>query len=180
MHMLWFAGNQVSTGDQISNTAAETAFASVVPIIWANSDLGPNSGRSFKIKARGYYSCSATPGTLVLKAKIGSTILGATSAISLPSAGVTNQGWLLDAYAQIVSTGTSGKMSFQGEAFFNNGGSLIMADLINTVGSPPASPWGQITLNTQTAASLSLSMTFSTANAGNSITLTQLVCEEIW
>jgi hypothetical protein len=181
--MLWLAENTIQTGNQIANTASEAAFASVVPIIWNNADTGSNAGRSFRIKAYGYYSCIAgTPGTLSLRIKIGSVYLHPTApypSISLPTGGVTNQGWTLGAYSQIVSTGSSGKMSFQGEALFNNGGTPIMMDFINLAGSPPASPWGQIIVNTQTASNLSLAVAFSVANASNSITLTQLICEEI-
>jgi|GEM_PF-1542154 hypothetical protein len=109
MHMLWLADSTVPAGNQITNTAAETAFSSVAPVIWTNTDQGPNVGRSFKIEAYGYYSTAASsPGTLTFRVKLGTTLLHATvPALALP-ASVVNAGWAIKGYMQITKTGPAG------------------------------------------------------------------------
>jgi hypothetical protein len=180
MYRLISAENTVPTGNTVANSNVATSFASQAVILAANSDVTANSNRSFRITAFGYYSCQATPGNLTITANLGTFLLGTATITNLPSAGVTNAGWCLTAFMQIVETGsgTSGRVSFQGEMFLNGAhgsGGALMADMINT-GSGTS---GQITGNTQAAANFLLTVQWATASATNTITMSQLVVEEI-
>lgn len=175
MHRLLLAENQVQAANVIASTTAETIFASQIPLP-ANLDSLSNAGRLYRLRVCGYMSSLATtPGTLTLKLKWGTTILGASAAIQLPTAAMTNNHWELTALALICLTGTSGKIACQGGGFIDANGAPISFGLVN-VGTLAA---GQITVNTQNAANLNFTAQFSIANAVNSITLAQLICEEL-
>lgn len=176
MHVLLLKDVSVPTGNQISNTTTPTSFAWSIP--WpANTDTLANAHRTFKIKGFGSLSSAASgQGTLTLKFLWGSTALAATAAISMP-ASLNSAGWTLDAILRVCSTGTSGKISAQGFFILDNAGVSVSAGMVNA-GTGTS---GQITINTQNAASpgIQLQSTFSAASASNIITLLDMVIEEI-
>ena len=178
MHMLWLADNTVPAGNQIANTSVETGFASIVPILWANTDSGPNAGRSFKIEAYGTLSTAAsTPGTISFKFKLGSAVLHATvPAIQLP-AGVANAGWTIKGYLQIATTGTS--VSGVTNAATPSGTTLNFAStlagvvagmLVKDSTAPSVIPAGTtVTSTTSTTVTLSQAVSGTGAGVGDTI-----------
>lgn len=192
MHMLWNFDNQIPTGNQIANTTTATAFASQVPIIWSNTDAGPNAGRAFRLRARGFLSTVAAPGTLTIQIKLGSQVLsqfttGTAPAPALP-ASLGNADWEIMAEFLIAATGTNistgGHLAFMGRMDINNGGTVLRNALLPNSTTALTNPPGtgtanQIQMNTQTAASLSIVVTFSVANTGQNITLHHLDLEEV-
>ncbi len=144
----------------------------------ANSDALGNAGRVFKLKARGLITTAASaPGTLALKVLIGATILATGTSVTLPTS-LTNGGWTLEGELTVATTGTSGKVAFNGEFKINNSASApIIVDLLNpTIGTLTGTS-NQITVNTQAAQNIIIQETMS-ANV-NTITLMQLIVEEI-
>lgn len=171
MHYLQLAENTVQTGNSITATGA-TAFASVVPILATNTDTLFNSNRTFMLKAYGYLSTVGSPGTLIFTVLSGATTIGTFTTITLP-ASLTTKGWTMDLVVQIATTGTSGKVSCQGLFVLDNAGAGVTAGCVN-VGTGVT---GQVTVNTQTAQSLSIVNNFNTAS--NTIVMTQLLAEEV-
>ena len=174
-HRLLLAENTVQTGNVIANTTTETTFASQIPFP-ANLDNLSNAGRLYRLRADGYISSLVTtPGTLTLKIKWGAMLLAASAAIQLPATALNNNHFELTATALICLTGTSGRIACQGGGFIDAAGAPISFGFVN-IGTGTG---GQITVNTQSAANLNVSATFSVANAANSVTLAQLICEEL-
>jgi hypothetical protein len=186
-YRLLLAENTVQAANVIANTVTETAFVSALPV-WQNLDgvsnvaiPGSNAGRMIKLKCFGYISSLVTtPGTLTLKLKWGATIIGQTAAIQLPAAAMVNNAWELDAFILIVEAWTSGRIACQGTGWMdmglNSGAAAMLPFAMLNVGTVKT---GQVVVNTTLAASITLTAQFSIANAANSITLSQMIAEEV-
>ena len=174
-YRLLLAENTVQAANVVASTAAETAFASVVPIP-GNTDVLSRAGRFYRLRADGYMgSLVTTPGTLTLKIKWGSTILASTGAVQLPASAMTNKHWEFVAGILVATTGTSGKIACQGGGLIDANGAPISFGFVNT----GTGATGQITVNTQTAANISVTAQFSISDAANTITLAQLLVEQL-
>lgn len=186
-YRLILAESTVQVGNVIASTASETAFSSSLPV-WQNLDgignaaaPGTNAGRLIKLKCHGYISSLVTtPGTLTLKLKWGTTIIGQTAAIQLPAAAMVNNHWELDCFILLVEAWTSGRIACQGGGWMdmgiNSGAASMLAFGFVNAGTVKT---GQIVVNTTLAASITLTAQFSIANAANSITLAQMIAEEV-
>lgn len=186
-YRLLLAENTVQVLNVVANTVTETAFASALPV-WQNLDgignasaPGTNAGRLIKIKCHGYISSLVTtPGTLTLKLKWGAVIIGQTAAIQLPAAAMVNNHWELDAFILIVEAWASGRVACQGGGWMdigiNSGAAAMLPFAFVNTGTVKT---GQIVVNTTLAASITLTAQFSVANAANSITLAQMIAEEV-
>jgi hypothetical protein len=160
MYKLWLAENTLQSGNTLANPTTPTAFASACSIIWANSDSGANAIRNFTLKAYGTVTFGAAA-TLSLTLKIGSTVL---ATLTTPSSGgaLGPVPFVIDGTVQINSSGPSGSMIAQMILMVLNGSPYLNVGAINT---------SNTTVNTQNAASLSISASFSVSNSSNSITL---------
>lgn len=173
MFFLRLADNTVPAGNSFNTSAAENNFASAWPLP-ANSESLSNAGRTYVMKAYGYISSlGSSPGSLTLKVKWGATVLGTATISTLPTS-LSSAGFMLDALVTVCTTGTSGKVSCQGFVTLDNVNVGVTAGIVNT-GTVAT---GQITVNTQTAANLQISETFSVSSASNIITLSQLLIGE--
>jgi hypothetical protein len=156
------ANTSVPGGNTVANTTTETNFAS-------NYSLPANycqPGRVIKITAQGIYSSTGSP-QLNIRVKLGSTVL-ATSQNMNPGA-VSSHSWIT--YFQIIcdTTGVSGTVEGQGvTTIFTGGASDSDNEMQNT---------GTITVDTTTAQTVQMSSQWTVANAGNTITLRQLIIE---
>lgn len=174
--ILRLANNTVPTGNQLANPTTKTLFADTY-LVPSNSYAGSGTGIVYRFKAFGYLSSlvSATPGNLQLNIEIGGTVLG-TSTVTLPTAGLTNAGFMFDGVVIVCATATTGPtMSCQGFTIVDNAGAAITAAMVNT----GTTTTGQKSINTQTGGALGMSTLFSATSATNTITLTQLIVEEI-
>jgi hypothetical protein len=105
----WVETLAAAQGDGTALTAS-TAETSLLPA-QAKITLPPNYfdhvGQSFEILAMGRCSTVVTtPGTLTLKAKLGSTVLVTTGAITLTTTAQTNDTWSLRALGTVRSVGS--------------------------------------------------------------------------
>ena len=176
MELLRVANNTVPSGNQITNVTAKTYFADNWPLP-SNTDNGSNTGRTFRVQAFGYISSLVTtPGTLTLALNVGTTAICSTAAIQLPAVALSNAGFKLDAVAVLCTSGTSGKWSAQGFVTFDPQAVTFVSNygMVNT----GTAATGQISINTNTAALLQLSATFSVQSASNIITATQILIYE--
>ena len=154
-----------AAADIISNTSAETLFSNYY-ISEANSYVTDNSARFFDIEAYGVLSTLVTtPGTLTMKLKWGSTIIGATAAVQLPAAALSQTGWHFQGKIRIGLTGTSGLVVGFGAFTIDNAN----VDIISIMTNPGTGQTGYKTVNTQTLANVGLSATFSIASTSNII-----------
>lgn len=164
-----------NSGNTIANTATETAFFN--SFIWrANQDANSRS-LHYKLAYKGFYSSMAgTPGTLTFRLRWGSaaftspsttTLIAASNPITLP-ASQSNQLWTLDLDFTVRNrgTGTNGKVVAIGRPMLN-WGSVPIIDQMPAIGSDAS-----ISLDTTLEAKITLTAQFSTADASNSIILT--------
>lgn len=126
-------------------------------------------GKTLRITATGVYgSMAGSPGALQFKLKFGAAVIlndtGATMSASL-----TNRGWRAVAEVTCRSTGSSGTVFSQGVQTRNTTGTA--AQLIDWEST------AAVTVNTTASMAIDLTATFSTADAANTITLTNLVAE---
>jgi hypothetical protein len=186
-HRLILAENTVQVGNVVANTVTATAFSSALPV-WQNLDgvsnvvaPGTNAGRLIKLKCHGYISSLVTtPGTLQLTLKWGAVVIGQTALIQLPAAAMVNNHWELDAFILVVEAWSSGRIACQGGGWMdmglNSGAAAMLPFAFVNTGTVKT---GQIVVNTTLAASITLTAQFSIANAANSITLAQMIAEEV-
>ncbi len=150
----------------ITNTAVETVFTTSYTIPADNCV----PGRVYRIIARGNYSTTTTAPTLNIKVKAGATILATTNATAT-SASAANRQWTLQSDVICQTAGVSGTVEAAG--IFTRATSAVLAaswELRNTA---------PITLNTTIAQALTVTAQFNTANAGNTIRVSEMTIESM-
>lgn len=159
------ANTTVPAGNTVANTATETSFTNTYNI--AANDCIP--GRVYNVVARGVYGTTTTAPTLLMKLKLGTTVLtqtGGGTALNT-TANMTNQQWTLRADIICNTTGASGTVEAQG--MFERATSNIANAPWSMINTAP------ITVDTTTAQSLQISAKWNTANAANTITMRQFI-----
>ena len=145
----------------VANTAAETNFNSTYTIL-ANSIQRPTV---FSIKLWGVYS-AAVASTLRGKVKLNTTAILDTGALTGLAAS-TNLGWSADFNILFQSIGASAVIDAQGFLQFSTAATTAL-----TVNVPNINT---MTIDTTIDQIISLSATWNTASASNSITLRQMI-----
>ncbi len=160
--------NQASLpgGDTVTNTTSEGTFTENYTI--PANDCQP--GRVYSIVAQGTLSTAATPGTLLLRLKIGSVTIVSTPTSTVTS-NLSSRGWRIDAQVTCITAGSSGTLEGHGMAQWGASSAL------DTIAGLDMVTTSQSTVNTTTNQNLQLSATWGTAFAGNSITLRQFVAQ---
>lgn len=155
----------------IANSAIESSILGTVTV---GDNIIPAArlsvGSIIKIKACGYYSSlSSSPGTLQLKAKLGSTVVFDTGALSILS-NSSNDYWELEGILTVQTQGASGKIIGQAKAKFFNTAGLQTANypIVNTA---------QISIDTTVSQTFDLTSTWSTASTSNVITSTNVILD---
>lgn len=148
----------------VANTTAETALSSTGE---GSLTLPANYlrvGRTIRVKAWGYHSSTAGP-TIRIRIKLGSTTVLDTTAIN--SGNGTNKMWTVDGVITCRTTGGSGTVFGQGfYAELHPSGTTD--SMVNT---------GATTVDTTATQAISVTAQWGTANAGNTITCTNLTVE---
>jgi hypothetical protein len=155
-------GNTISS---VGNANTEVNFAS-------NYSLPADycqPGRVIRVAASGTYGNSGAA-AMTLRVKFGTTVIGVTPSTS-PNGAVTGPAeW--NTYFNIIcdTAGSSGTVEGQGYTnfFLANGQDSVTEAMTNSA---------TITINTTTTQTVQMSIVFSAANAGNTITMRQLIIE---
>lgn len=155
--------NQTVSGT-CANTTAETTIS--------NTGVGTltlpanflSIGKTLRIKISGFFSSVSAP-TLRLKIKAGSTVLLDTTAVALGNH--TNAGFSINAEVTCRTIGAGGTVFSQG-VFYEIGGTKNSHKMVNTSAT---------SLSTTVSQALSVSAQWGTANAGNTITLSNLMVQ---
>jgi len=148
----------IAGGDTIANNAAATVFASV----WSMPANFLTVGRVVTVKAQGVYgSLLAAAGNLTLDLIVGATVLATTGAQAL-TVNLNNVYWCVEGEFCCITTGAGGTVEAQARA------TLETTPLLSNVeGMPNAAV---VALNTTVAKNVGVQVTFSVANAANTIT----------
>lgn len=173
----------VADGTQVSNTAVETIVSPDfnIPAYY----MVP--GRTLTIWAFGLVSnvVTAQP-TITFKVRWGGlsgAVLLASGAQSTSSTAFTNALWMLDARIVCRTAGASGLFMSGGQCAVFNVDSAVAGNLkealLGSAGNPGASGNTTVTVDTTSAKLLSVSVTFSAANASNNLTCQQRIIQVI-
>ena len=122
------------------------------------------AGKTLKIRALGYHSSTASP-NITLRFKLGSTTVLTTGTIS--SGNATDEAWICDAFLTCRTTGATGTVIGQGY-YDELHGVGSTGGMVNTAAT---------TIDTTASQAISLTVEWGTANAGNTISCTNLVIE---
>ena len=147
----------------VANTVTETALTSTGVGTLTIPAYGPIIGKTYKFKAFGYHSSTAAP-NLTMKVKLGSTVILTTGTHAVHNP--TNGQWELDGMFTFRTLGSSGTIFSQGR-FYD---ATDFVPIVNTATT---------TISTIVDQAISITATWGTANAGNTITLTNLTIEEL-
>lgn len=122
-------------------------------------------GKTFKVVARGYYSNTGTP-TLTIKLKAGSTVLLTSGAITTTTS-ASNRAFVFNGLVTVYSLGASGTVRGQGE--------------VSELGSAVTGIASTSTVTVDSTANNTLNLTaqWGAASSSNTITITNLVVEEL-
>jgi len=153
------------TAVTVANTTSETTLVSTGEGALTIQKNSFAAGKTFKVKAMGFYSTTGTP-TITFKFKAGSTVLVNSGALAT-SNDTSNAGFSFEALVTVYSVGASGTTYGQGVCIQDN---LAPQLATNT---------STVTLDTTVNQALNLTVTWSAASASNTITLTNLVIEEL-
>lgn len=160
---LAYVNVSVPGGNTVANTVTETAFASTYTIP-ANA---LQQASVINVKAAGVYSTDATPPTVRIRVKLGSTTILDSGVVTLLA--VTDSGWWLDGQAAIFAAGGSGSLDAQGLFVLNTGsGTSLAINLENTAA---------ISIDTTANQAVTITVEWGTADADNTITMRQMA---IW
>ncbi len=149
----------------IANSVAETAISSTgvgTLTLPANFFV---AGKSLRISGSGFHGATASP-NLTIKIKFGSTVILTTGAIV--TGNDTNGGFSIYAEIACRTTGVSGTVMAQGSYVETSSTSARAYGMVNTAAT---------TVNTTTTQTITVTAQWGTANALNTITLTNLDIE---
>lgn len=163
---LVYQDGTVPAGNTVTNTVADTAFASSYTIP-ANSLV---VGNVLRVELSGVYSTALVAPTLTVKFKVEGTTVLATAAINTLVGSSTNLGWTATAMFIVTVIGASGSLECQGLAILSTNAvaaAALTENLTNTaaIGS----------INTTGTLAVTASVVWGTASASNSITARQMV-----
>jgi hypothetical protein len=161
--------NQVGGG--VSGTASEVAFGSNYTI--PANDCTP--GRIYTIYVRGTYNTTATAPTIILRIKMDSTVLAATTNTTVVAGSAVALGWELEGQVICDTAGASGTVDAQGYETFVNIGSGQGAT--SRAEQNPAGASSTVTIDTTTSHTLQVSAQWGTASATNYIIARQVIVE---
>lgn len=158
-----------TTADKtVSNTTSETSlFASGVGslTIKANSLV---AGKSYLIKLYGYISTASIAPNWEIQTKVGGTTIASTTAVAA-HVSLSNRRVEIMTILTCRTTGTSGTIAAQGSFGYNTSGTnSIVREMLNT---------GLATIDTTADQTLDVTFTWSAANTGNTITITNATIE---
>ena len=167
---------QTIPGILFTSTADATVTNTVIETTIIGSGVGtttlPGSffavGKTIRITVRGKYSDAIVPGTLNIKIKYGTTVLLTTGA-QTPTGTLTNEGFEVSGIITCRTTGATGTVYSQGD-FINYTAATTHAswEMTNTAAT---------TIDTTASAALDVTVTWGTADAGNTITSTNVILE---
>ncbi len=158
------SNTSIPSGNTITNTTTETAFASTCTI--AANTL--SAGDVIRIKLWGVYSNTLTPPTVTQKIKMGSTTLASTGAVTT-GASASDKGWSSEMYILVLSTGASGTIDAQGYAEYATAATTAL-----TINNSNASA---LSIDTTTDQAISATMQWSVASSSDTVTLRHMVVE---
>ncbi len=151
-----------ATPDTVANTAAETAFA---PDYTAAAD-DLEVGDVLRVTLRGAFGTDATPPTLQLIGYLNAVAVFDTTALTLPTGGLVDAGWVTSFDVIVTADGVSGSVEVQGQ--------VLLDELSKAI---PAT--ADFTVNTTIPQVLTVSVTWGTADTDNTITLRQWSVERL-
>lgn len=122
------------------------------------------AGKTIKIRALGYHSSTASP-NITIRVKLGSTTILTTGAIA--SGNGSDDAWVCDAFFTCRTTGGTGTVIGQGyyEEVHGNGN---RGGMVNTATT---------TIDTTESQAISITVEWGTADAGNTISCTNVLIE---
>lgn len=156
---LVYSNTSVPGGNTIANTVAETTFSLPAYSFPANSLV---AGSVIRIKLWGVYSTAALAPTINVKLKLNGTTYLATGVIT-SIALVSNGGWFADVQLIIFSVGVGGTIDAQAYGEFSTAATTgLSVNVANT---------GTQSIDTTISQPLTITITWGTASASNTITL---------
>ena len=150
----------------VANTTSETTLSGsgvgslVLP---ANFLI---TGRSLRVRGFGYHSSTGNP-TITLKFKLGSIVVGT---ITGTSGNGSNDGFEFDGILTCRTTGASGTVFVQGR----------YEELQNSGLREGGGNTSTTTIDTTASQTVSITAQWGTANAGNTISLTNFILERLY
>jgi len=147
----------IQAGDTVANNAAATVFASA----WPMPANFLTVGRVLRISAQGVYSSLvAAAGNLTIDLMAGTTVLGTTGAQALV-VNLTNDGWEATGNVVCITTGAGGTVEAQGKSMLETALTTAAIELMQNTAT--------VALDTTVSQTIGVRVTFSVANASNSI-----------
>ena len=170
-----------SSGTAVANSVTETIL---VPNVTIPGNF-LQDGRTLRLTAMGAYGTTATP-TLQFRIRWGGvsgTVLAASGAITTPSGAGGGASmtacWTLQAILQVRANGSSGTLMTNGEIILYTTGTAAGIDYPLASGSTGGTTPVAVTADLTADTALSLTATWGTANAANSIQLVQYNIEAL-
>ena len=158
----------------VANTATETTL---VPTVTGSVTLAANyfvAGKGIRLTCRGLLSTAAVPGTLRIRVRlggIGGTVIYDTTA-KTPTGSLADTLWELSGV--IVCRTTGGTGTVMGQSNFSHEGAAA-----GVVESWPMVNTAAVTIDTTASQAVNIAAEWQTADADNSITLTDFILEQI-
>jgi hypothetical protein len=157
-----YLADVVAPSTVITNTITETTFSNGTVTIPANT---LKVGDVIRIRAQGTAPATNSTDTLTINLKLGATTIATTGALDVAN----NDVFVLDIYLTIRTIGAAGTFVANGQV---------------TIGTPGTATFKVVNLastaiDTTAANTLTVTATWSVANAGNQVRMDQLMVEQV-
>lgn len=158
----------------VTNTVTETTL---VPTVTGSVTLAANyfvAGKAIRLTCKGLLTTAAVPGTLQIRVRlggIGGTVIFDTGA-ETPTALLTDSLWEVSGVIVCRTTGGTGTVMGQADFYHE----------VAAVGAPYSWPMintSAVTIDTTASQAVNIAAQWGTADAGNSISLTDFILEQL-
>lgn len=129
-------------------------------------------GSTYRVRLRGYWSTAASAGTVTVTMDLGGTTIVATGAETVADS-VANGLFEIDFQITCQTTGATGTVIGGGHVAYTTGTGIESPTWI------PAAPTAAVTVDTTGALAVTVNVTWGTADAGNTLTITTATLEEL-
>lgn len=156
----------ISSETSVAGTAGETTLQTyTIPLntISGNNSVTENAGNVFRIRAAGNYTTDDATSTVAIACKMGSTTY---HTITTTGAIVTNAPWMIDWLVIVKTIGATGKAFSYASAKTNN----VNKDSVETTS-------GGVTIDTTANQAITITATWTSGSAGDTIYIRQFLVE---
>lgn len=168
-NQIFWSQTAIQSGDTVSGTTSETIFSSKPQTFSANS---LSVGDVVRFNCSGVFSTQTlNVATFTIRAKLGSTVVVATSALSVGILALVNSAWKFTGEFHVRAIGASGSIEGDAVAMLSTGAASAIGPLLSDAQG--------VTIDTTTDIQFQISAQLSISAGVNAITMRRFMVDKL-